>query len=162
MEKLLIFIPLFVMCFSCNNKKTGLTENVWDYSTSGKKQDCKGCSKQINKDFRFYIKHQDNLDISNFLIIISMKGTAYVGEYDYPILIKNLCWCSEPSMNASGISISLVDVKSNRQYVYGQKNSFDLTKKSDIYIKLLNDSKKEKGEFKIKFDDDLFYYPWFL
>lgn len=162
MEKLLIFIPLFVMCLSCNNKKSGLTENAYFYKEARIMHDCSDCINVIRKNIEFYIKHEEAIDLSKYDIRISFNGKAYEGEYKYPILIKDLCWCLEPSLNISVITVSVIDSSKNRQYVYSQKNSFNLENKSKVYIKLLSDRKKEKGEFKIKFDNDLFYYPWLL
>jgi len=152
---LILMLSMFLL--NCSHKQDQLTDNVWNHQKAEIKHDCKGCIDTIKKNIEFYIKHEGIIDLSKYDIGISLKGNAYEGAYKYPISIKDLCWCLDPSLNVSVITISVIDRESNKEFVYSQKNSFNLKDKSKVYIKLLNDTEKEKGEFKIKFDNDWLY-----
>ncbi len=84
-------------------------------------------------------------------------GEVYEGPFQYPITIKNLCCCLDHLLSITSVTIFLIDKFEKKVYIYGQKRSFFLKDKSEIYVNLLNDTKKDKGRLKLKFDNEWFY-----
>jgi hypothetical protein len=94
----LLLIPM-VFILNCGYKKAKLTDNVWNYQKVEIQHNCEGCREIITKDIEFYIKHEDYLDLSKNNIGLSLKGSIYSSNYNYPILIEDICWCLDTSLN---------------------------------------------------------------
>lgn len=160
-----MFLSLWIL--SCSkNSSTVHPSCVWkDYTIiSGYDHRIfKDCQQPLYKDLEIDIKHEDYIDLHNYHFTVSLVGShgagyIYQGLFREHLLIKNISLCSSSSWTFDDmdfIVFEAIDIKKKYIYFWRVKNTYALSKVEHIYVVL-----KSNGEYKIKFDNDLFYENW--
>ncbi|MES2766296.1 MAG: hypothetical protein V4642_10525 [Bacteroidota bacterium] len=157
----ILYISFIICAFnllSCEKQQRGIGANVWPYDedelAQAKKRDCKESDKVLKRKVKFFIEHEDEIDLSKYDLIISVHGIVYLGKFKSTVEIPDLCYGDLHDLAI--ISIGIIDRKNKKEYSWSKKQSYDVSELSKVYIRL----KYEKGDYDIKINNDLFY-SWF-
>lgn len=154
-----IFISVLMLSFfSCKNENDTLIKTYgWDYiGDSLYIKQIKDSSYYFRKTLKLFLKHEKNINLDQYDIVVDIDHyTSYFGKFKHEIDLQKVYLKKHTDIH--DLSISLINRKHNKIYIWSSKNSYTLDKYNCIYLKLLVDNEDDVS-YRVKFDNQFFYH----
>ena len=98
------------------------------------------------KKIEVLVHHEDSdFDLSKYSLLISISGTVYLGKFKNKIIIDEFSY--EEGYEFEYITVQIIDGEKKKSWIYGEKESYNLSNAKIIDIVLLES--KESDNMKV-------------